>query len=158
MNCIELCHLTTLQSSYSSEGRLCGISSVYLMLWEVFGLLFSKTSSAFGLHSSEVEGVKGISWDMRGKRGHCEGASAAVWGNFGCTASGEVQNQELQMEKFHIPIMAMSESRGSSCAVKGMPGGFGDSRLCGKDSTDLDPPEQKEDLCPPGEPDWGTCP
>lgn len=46
-------------------------------------------------------------------------------GNFGCAASGEVQNQEVQMEKFHIPILAMSEARGFSCAVEDMPGGLG---------------------------------
>lgn len=28
----------------------------------------------------------------------------------------------------------------------------------GKYSTDLDPPEHKENLCPPGQPDWGTHP
>lgn len=47
-------------------------------------------------------------------RGHCEGASASVCGNFGCAASGELQNQEVQMKKFHILILAKSEPRGSS--------------------------------------------
>lgn len=31
-----------------------------------------------GVCTSEVQGIKGISWDLRGKRGHCEGASAAL--------------------------------------------------------------------------------
>lgn len=78
-------------------------------------------SSAFGVYTSEVQGVKGISWDIRGKRGHFEGASAAVWGNFGCAASEDVQNQELQVEKIHVPILAMSEAEESSCAVEGIP-------------------------------------
>lgn len=79
----------------------------------------------FGVCTSQVQGVKVISWNIRGKRSHYEGASAAVWGNFGCAASGEVQNQALQMEKFHIHILAMSEARGSSCAVEGTPKGLG---------------------------------
>lgn len=82
-------------------------------------------TSAFGVYTSEIQGVKGISWAIRGKRGHCEGISAVVWGSFGCAASGEVQNQELQMEKFHVPILATSEARGSLCAVEGVPGGLG---------------------------------
>lgn len=42
-----------------------------------------------------------------------------------CAASGEVQKQKLQIEKFHIPILAMSEARRAFCAVDRMPGRLG---------------------------------
>lgn len=44
---------------------------------------------------------------------------------FGCVASGEVQKQDLQMEKFHFPSLAKSEARRSLSAADSMPGGLG---------------------------------
>lgn len=45
--------------------------------------------------------------------------------SFGCAASGEIQKQELQMEEFRVPSLAMSDARRSLCAADGMPGGLG---------------------------------
>ena len=55
----------------------------------------------------------------------CQLSFGASMCSCGCAASGEVQKQEFQMEKFHISILAISEARRSLCAADGMPGGLG---------------------------------
>lgn len=44
--------------------------------------------------------------------------------SFGCAASGDVQKQKLQLEKFHAAILAMSEASRSLCAVDIISGGL----------------------------------